>query len=410
MKILSIQQVVSFAKAHTPKTELLWHGRTIYILSAFTGICLAYLLRDRLRELIFGVSHNNLPNNPPKVTEVFELADDCIEAIGTDQLEDDPNNLKYIAFGTARISFQQHIELLQAELLNWKEETAPSRWAGRLKYCKEVMSDLQEQIERICDDGFEIEPGEGFRKRHFVAAEAPDMTSQPQLLSKGLQQMIQNDDKIIAQWDACQDQLSELMQLNNGEVVCQGLTTLFKTLLQLDEQRLKPFDSELGLYKSREFESYQEYLGYLFSNIQQEFKEELSELKITQQEIKEIRRKSFDGEWRKLRIYVGWNFKENLEQNAPIYLQLDLAYKIVKPLEAEIRQLYEELALEPYAQEAVKKLKDMRVLLFSLLGEPKFFGKYIEKIEALDKERQISQLKNYQQKIQEDKATKKAHR
>jgi hypothetical protein len=360
MKILSIAEIISYTKARIESTEVLWRGRTIYILSAL-GVCLVYLLRGRLKEIVFGVPQNGPLRDRLKGSEIVQTTalGDSPKVTEVVYPTDDSYDIDYRSLKREGISLQLHLETLIAQLSKWKitEEASPL-WAKRQHFGKGVIVDLTEQIERICQG-----------RRHNP------------------------------HWDACKKELDELLQIENGKAFCAALKTLLETLLDLNEKRLARLEAKLGVVPIREFESYEEYLDYLLPADSKDVREELSQMKIEKEQIKEIRRKSFDGEWRKLRMHVGSKLEEKLKKNAPIYTELDLLYRIIKPLEIEIRQLKQELAPEPYAQEAVKKLTTMMTFIYLLDSEN--FEERIKRIEVLDKERQISQLRNYQRKTQE---------
>lgn len=364
MKIPSITEVIFYTKTRIESTQVLWLGRTIYILGALAGVCLVYLLRDRLKEMVSGGPQTNPLRDMTKGPEVdpSTALKDPPKAIEAIQPTDDTG---YRTLKREGISLQLHLERLIEKLSNWEntEESSPL-WAKRQHLGKGVVVDLNKQIERI---------RQGRRKN--------------------------------AQWDSCQEKLIGLLQIENGKIFCTELKTLLKTLLDLNKERMDQLVSKLPVYTSKEFESYEEYLNYLLPADKKDVRNELSNLKIEKEQIKEIKRKSFDGEWRKLREHVGSKLEEKLKKEALIYPELDLLYRICTPLEAEIAKLINDLTLEPYAQEAVHQLTRMRTLLFSLDAEN--FGESIERLEALDKERQISQLRNYQAKKAEDLVLKK---
>lgn len=354
MKIPSMTEIISYTKARIESTEVLWRGRTIYILGALAGVCLVYLFRDHLKGRVFGVPQNDPLRDATKGPEVDPsmVLKDPPKAAEAVQPTDDTG---YRTLKRECISLQLHLEILVEKLSNWEntEESSPL-WPKRQHFGKGVIVDLNKQIEH-----------QGLRKD--------------------------------AQWDSCKEKLVGLLQLENGKALCTELKTLLKTLMDLNEKWVERLYSRLKVCPPREFESYEKYLDYLLPADQKDVRNELSKLKIEKEQIKDIRRKSFDGEWRNLRMHVGAKLEEKLKKEAPI-TELDLLYRICKPLEAEITKLINDLALEPYAQEAVNKLTSMRTLLFSLDAEN--FGENIDRLEALDKERQISQLRNYQRKAE----------
>jgi hypothetical protein len=329
--------------------QVVWNGRMISPLGPEEGIDLPMLEALEIEPV----------RKPQLSPRVESLEAPRVKPEKADQ--DDSIKLVYKSFEKERISFRQFIEIYLHEISEWErtDESSPEG-VKRLVFCKALILDLIEQIKRIRQDGC--------------------------------------DD---ANWDLCGDTLVELGSLDNGKMVYAELRKCLADLVELDRKRMALVDQKLFAcmptgFMDKSADTYSHYFIYNYPR-RASFDKRFS-IEIKSEDILKVQRKSFCDSIVKLRMVVIEDLVRKIQRKEAIFVELDLLYRIVKPMVDDLEALTQDLEREehPNMKLAAEKLTRMKNVLHGLVDDPRNAILDILRFEELDKERQILQLKVWQ--------------